>query len=94
MKKEEIFTCGQRSEDVLGWARKLDALGTLLGSVGEPAEEELFLYRQELGMIISDYSKAIHETLSEIYPDLQKAYGDIVEFKNLRRAEAAGGGNP
>lgn len=73
-----IFTTGDRVQDLIEWARKIGSLGCVLEGMSQAGEYDLAgWYGGDLGSIIKDYSMAIETVLSSApYMDLLKVFGD------------------
>lgn len=63
------------SDDLMSWANQLDALGNTISALScSSAGEECFHQVGDyLGMIISDYASAIHESLGDVYNEITQA---------------------
>ncbi len=60
-------------DDLMRYAKKLNALGHVIGSLAFHKDEELTWKGEDLGGIISDYANAIENTLSRFYKAIDQA---------------------
>ena len=90
---EKLFCSSERAEDLLRWSRNLDALGDVISSLTYFSEgDEVFTRAGErLGDIISDYAKAINETVSQAHVVINEFFegDDDVPIHALKRELAA-----
>lgn len=74
----QIFSSGERAQDLIAWAKKLDCLGGVLEALGHTNEQEMLgWYAGGVGSIIRDYAQAIEAVLSAVsYDDLLEVIGE------------------
>jgi hypothetical protein len=74
----EIFTSGDRANDLIEWAGKLDCLGGVLQSLADSNDTEpLSWYGGGIGSIIRDYAQAMEALLTAVdYRELLDVLGE------------------
>ena len=84
---EKPFCTEQRVEDLLRWSNSLDTLGHIVSFFGYNDRDGDFLdvCGEGLGMIISDYAKAINQTVGKAYFVIDKFFKDESLSQDLRR---------
>lgn len=84
----KLFCTNERAEDLLGWSSRLDTLGHIVSFFGYNDRDGEFLTvcGESWGMIISDYAKAIEQTVGEAYSVLNKFFEDESVSEDLRRS--------
>jgi len=84
---ENVFCTDSRAEDLLGWSERLDTLGRIISFFGYNDRDGEFLKvcGEYLGMIISDYAKAINETVGRAYFVIDKFFEDESFSHTLKR---------
>ncbi|MBC2703984.1 hypothetical protein [Desulfobacula sp.] len=85
---EQLFLTRDRTEDLLGWAAKLECLGNIIAFLGESKDGDLALQYNDgaLGNIIMDYAHALKETIRESYPAISKTI-DSFDWSNIGAIE-------
>jgi len=66
----------ERGEDLSDMCDRLDALGAVVSWMGDrdDGDELLNLCGENLGMVISDYAKAMRETIDEVWPVINEYF--------------------
>jgi len=84
---EKPFCTEQRVEDLLRWSNHLDTLGRIVSFFGYNDKDGDFLdvCGEHLGMIISDYAKAIEQTVGKAYFVIDEFFEDESLSQDLRR---------
>ncbi len=87
--EKKVFTC-ESCDDLMGFAAKVDALGTAVNYLSHHDSEFFGVKGEGLGDIISDYGKAINEVLDGLYHTIEKVFqhGDtslISELNTTKR---------
>lgn len=79
----QIFTCGDRAQDLIDWATRIEAVGNAIEAIG--AEDGIWCI-PILGGVIYDYASAMKTVLNAYYPEMVKVVGDF-EFPALVEIE-------
>ena len=75
---EKLFCTEHRGEDLIRWSDQLDTLGGVVSFLGYKDKDGEFLSMvgEHLGIIISDYAKAINETVGSACQEIDKFFKD------------------
>lgn len=84
---EKLFCTECRGEDLLRWSNNLDALGCAVSFLAYKDDDGEFLRTcgEHLGMVISDYAKAINETVGKACHIIDEFFKDESLSHDLKR---------
>lgn len=80
----QIFTCGDRAQDLIDWATRIEALG---GAIEALETEDAIWIIPVLGGVIYEYASAMKTVLNAYYPEMVKVVGNF-EFPALVEIES------
>nr|NJM04365.1 hypothetical protein [Desulfobacula sp.] len=69
---KQLFTCGDRAQDLIYWAEKIEAIGSAISVIDSFDGDS----KHVLGDVICDYAEALKTVLSVHYSDFCDAIGN------------------